>query len=171
MLSEWHRLERVIRWTGFSVNAFGLNIGLKRSENLYQIKRGNNGISKDLVDMIATKYPTISKGWLMTGEGTMFIDPPQQDKPPVGIPYYGMDAAVVAEANPKPEPQSRLVLPMFKDCDLAAINIGTAMTPEIPAGGIVLLRKWDKEKVVPGGTYLILSTYFEGIRTVRSSAT
>ena len=58
----WHRLERVIKWTGLSVNSFALNIGLKRSENLYQIKRGNNGISRDLAELIAAKYPSVSKG-------------------------------------------------------------------------------------------------------------
>ena len=58
MLDTWHRLERVIKWTGLSVNSFALNIGLKRSENLYQIKKGNNGISRDLATLITTKYPS-----------------------------------------------------------------------------------------------------------------
>ena len=93
MWDAWHRLERVIKWTGLSVNSFALNIGLKRSENLYQIKRGNNGISRDLAELIAAKYPSVSKGWLLTGEGTMFIDETlSQRESGRGIPYYGMDA-------------------------------------------------------------------------------
>ena len=74
MLDTWHRLERVIKWTGLSVNSFALNIGLKRSENLYQIKKGNNGISRDLATLITTKYPSVSKAWLLTGEGEMFVE-------------------------------------------------------------------------------------------------
>lgn len=90
MLDTWHRLERVIKWTGLSVNSFALNIGLKRSENLYQIKRGNNGISRDLANLITTKYPTVSKGWLLTGEGDMFIESQPATVPEGGgVPYYG----------------------------------------------------------------------------------
>ena len=66
---KWRRLERVIKWTGLSINSFALTIGLKRSENLYQIKKGNNGISRDLAELITAKYPSVSKGWLLTGEG------------------------------------------------------------------------------------------------------
>ena len=70
---KWRRLERVIKWTGLSINSFALTIGLKRSENLYQIKKGNNGISRDLAELITAKYPSVSKGWLLTGEGEMLI--------------------------------------------------------------------------------------------------
>ncbi|MCC8062859.1 MAG: hypothetical protein LIO68_06420 [Rikenellaceae bacterium] len=44
----WERLSEVIGYSGLSVNAFAKAIGLKRGENLYQIKRGNNGISTKL---------------------------------------------------------------------------------------------------------------------------
>ena len=54
---KWRRLERVIKWTGLSINSFALTIGLKRSENLYQIKKGNNGISRDLAELITAKSP------------------------------------------------------------------------------------------------------------------
>lgn len=35
----WERLKRVIRYSGLSTNAFARAIGLKRGENLYQIKK------------------------------------------------------------------------------------------------------------------------------------
>jgi len=38
--ADWLRLEEVINYSGMSVNAFALHIGLLRSENLYQIKKG-----------------------------------------------------------------------------------------------------------------------------------
>ena len=91
MLDTWHRLERVIKWTGLSVNSFALNIGLKRSENLYQIKKGNNGISRDLATLITTKYPSVSKAWLLTGEGEMFVEQVAASASQAGVPYYGMD--------------------------------------------------------------------------------
>lgn len=36
----WERLSEVIGYSGLSVNAFAKAIGLKRGENLYQIKKG-----------------------------------------------------------------------------------------------------------------------------------
>ena len=166
MLDTWHRLERVIKWAGLSVNSFALNIGLKRSENLYQIKKGNNGISRDLAALITTKYPTISKGWLLTGEGEMFIEP-QPQLSQEGIPYYGMDVLSAVEETQLPEPQAWINVPMFSDCDIAAQNIGTAMHPEISAGSIVVLKKWEVDAIVPGESYLVITSYFKGIRIIR----
>ncbi|MEG2480326.1 MAG: hypothetical protein RSA50_08655, partial [Mucinivorans sp.] len=70
-MTNWQRLEQVVRWSGMSTNKFAMSIGLKRSENLYQIKRGNFGISKELARLICAKYPMISRLWLLTGEGQM----------------------------------------------------------------------------------------------------
>lgn len=166
MLDTWHRLERVIKWAGLSVNSFALNIGLKRSENLYQIKKGNNGISRDLATLITTKYPMISKGWLLSGEGEMLIEQ-QLSASEQGVPYYGMDVLAAVEQTELPEPQSRINVPMFNDCDIAALNIGTAMHPEISAGSIVVLKKWSTGAIVPGESYLVITAYFKGIRIIR----
>ena len=43
---SWERLESVIRWSNMTINAFGRHMGLVRSENLYQIKAGKNGIPR-----------------------------------------------------------------------------------------------------------------------------
>ena len=52
-----------------TANAFARHLGLPRGENLYQIKRGNNGISCDLARRIHAQYPNYSLSWLLTGEG------------------------------------------------------------------------------------------------------
>ncbi|WP_196017545.1 hypothetical protein [Alistipes senegalensis] len=69
----WPRLEMVIRWSHMSVYAFARHIGLPRGENLYQIKRGNNGLSLHLADMICEKFPEIDELWLLTGKNNMFL--------------------------------------------------------------------------------------------------
>lgn len=166
MLDNWQRLERVIKWTGLSVNSFALTIGLKRSENLYQIKKGNNGISRDLAELVTTKYPSISKGWLLSGEGDMFIASRQGAS--TGVPFYSMDVLdAVRAGNKRPEPRFLINLPIFEDCDLAAICLGTAMQPEIPAGSILMLKQVPASAIIPGETYVISSSRFSGVRTVR----
>ena len=69
----WQRIEAVIGWAKMSTNGFAWYIGLARGENLYQIKRGNNGISLDVAERICAKFPQIDKLWLLAGDGQMFI--------------------------------------------------------------------------------------------------
>ena len=69
----WPRIEMVVRWSCMSVNAFARHIGLPRGENLYQIKRGNNGLSIHVADMICEKFPEIDELWLLTGKNNMFL--------------------------------------------------------------------------------------------------
>lgn len=163
---KWHRLEQVIKWTGLSINAFALHIGLKRSENLYQIKKGNNGISHDLAELITAKYPSISKGWLLTGEGEMMIDQKRTSKNS-GIPCYGMDAVEAVEMLERTngeqllQPQFYIDFPPLKRCDLAALSLSDAMQPEVPAGSYVLLRRQNPDELLPGAMCLILSETFK----------
>lgn len=67
----WQRIERILHRSHMNANAFARHIGLPRGENLYQIKRGNNGISLDLANRIVAKFPEVSKLWLLTGDGAM----------------------------------------------------------------------------------------------------
>ena len=71
---NWTRLERVIQWANMSVNSFGKQIGLTRSESLYQIKAGRFGISHNLAKRITDRFPEISLGWLLSGEGQMLCE-------------------------------------------------------------------------------------------------
>ena len=79
---NWARIEAVINMAQMTTNAFARHIGLPRGENLYQIKRGNNGISFDVADRICCRVPEISKLWLLTGDGKMFLS---THRPALGI--------------------------------------------------------------------------------------
>ena len=85
--NNWQRIEAVIKWANMSTNYFARHIGLARGENLYQIKRGNNGISLDVADRIVTKFPQVDKLWLLTGEGQMFAEGRVRG---AQIPYYDL---------------------------------------------------------------------------------
>ena len=86
--NNWQRIEAVIKWANMSTNYFALYIGLARGENLYQIKRGNNGISLDVADRIVSKFPQVDKLWLLTGEGQMFSEERIRG---AQIPYCNVD--------------------------------------------------------------------------------
>ena len=65
------RLRIVLQYSGErSYNALALRLGLKRSENLYRIRKGYNGISMDLALRIRNICPSLSLSWLLGGEET-----------------------------------------------------------------------------------------------------
>lgn len=165
-LDNWQRIEKLVKWTGLSVNAFARSIGLNRGENLYQIKRGNNGISKELADLITSKYITVSKAWVLTGEGDMFVEDVAKQQN-VTVPYYKMDAVQFVLSKEYIAPTYHIFVPMFSGCDFAALSFGAAMNPEIPQGAIVLCRKAETNNILPGENYLIVSGPFNGIRCIR----
>ncbi len=154
----------MVKWTGLSVNSFAFSIGLHRSENLYQIKKGNNGISRELAGMISAKYPQISKAWLLTGEGDMFTD---ETLKRVSIPFYDADVEKYVAAPQKFADKNYISLPMVEDAEFGAVYYGRAMGDAIPSGSIVLLRQVPPESLIPGGDYLVVAEGATMLRRVR----
>jgi phage repressor protein C with HTH and peptisase S24 domain len=173
-MKSWERLEQVINWSGLTINAFALSIGLKRAENLYQIKKGRNSISKDLAESITKKYCNISKSWLITGEGSMFTDENSQKSEsfvsPREIPFYGSFLSGTGGTTEMkfPKPLYYMVLPAFPDCDFAISWMGDSMTPDIPPGSIVILKEMDLQTFFPGEMYLVVTDRYSTIRCVRT---
>ena len=67
----WNRLEELIAWSGLTTCAFARKLGCSNVEILYQIKRGNNGLSPRLAERILSTYPEVRRCWLLCGEGPM----------------------------------------------------------------------------------------------------
>ena len=160
--SSWDRLESVIRWANMSINYFGRHIGLVRSESLYQIKSGHNGISQNLARRIVDKFPEISLGWLLSGEGNMFADAVEGR-----IPFYDCDVCgQLLMQSERPEARCRLNIPLLEECDLAARSYDVAMSSEIMAGSIVFLKHTAIDAIIPGGVYVIVSKNYVLLRKV-----
>lgn len=162
----WPRLEAVIRWANMSTNYFARHIGLARGENLYQIKRGNNGISLNLADRIVKCFPEINKLWLLTGEGDMFLSIPDNG---AKIPFYDVDVELAARNCENHDIACRMIVPAIVDCDFAMRYLGHAMEPQLPAGSIVLLKKSDINSIIPGNDYVIVGRKIVTLRTVRTA--
>lgn len=164
--NNWERIESVIRWANMSTNYFARYIGLARGENLYQIKRGNNGISLDVADRIVTKFPQIDKLWLLTGEGQMFVGERLRG---AQIPFYNVDVEQGLPLLEHLESESGLYVPQAGECDLAMRYTGQAMGQAVPPGTVVLLKLVDKESIIPGEEYVVVSRKIVTLRIVRAS--
>lgn len=168
--TSWQRLEAVINYAKMTTNAFAKSLSLKRSENLYQIKKGNNGISKELADLISDKYPEINKLWLLTGEGNMFADNNLKQGSLIqgkhSIPYYDVDLLSVIESRGIIAPNSYINIPTLSDCDFAVKFSGGAMSPVIAQGALVFAKKIISDKILYNEIYLIVTESYATIRYI-----
>lgn len=172
--TNWQRIEAVQQYTRLNTNAFSKSITLKRSENLYQIKKGNNGISKELATLITNKYPEIDKLWLLTGEGNMFVSNTPQQEGPVNshlvpttrIPFYERDMFTVAKNYSMISVSSYFEMPAISSCDFAIKMCGSAMAPVIDNGATLFLKDVDKSMILYGEIYLVLTRSYAAVRYV-----
>ncbi len=149
-----------------TTNYFGRYIGLARSENLYQIKAGKNGISQNLARRIVEKFPELSVGWLLTGEGDMFSKGSSNGR----IPFFDCD--VVGRGLLRLDeikPDYRMNIPTIEDCDYAFRSYDVAMSNEIAVGSILFLKKTAVEAIIPGGMYVVICPKYIILRKVRLS--
>ena len=164
---QWTRLKMVIQWSNMSTNHFAHHIGLARGENLYQIKRGNNGISLRLAERIQAVFPEINKLWLLTGDGEMFLS--AHRKPiTTSIPFYDVDVEQGLLSMADLAVTEYLLLPIVA-CDFAMTYTGKAMGQQVPKGALVLLQRSSIEEltatqcgvVVAGGEALLRNLTFD----------
>ena len=142
---QWERLEQIVEWSKLKTpNALANRIGLKRSENLYQIKLGNNGISRSLVLKITAVFPEICKTWLMFGEGEMLKgESPELTLIPK-VPVQYSDGSV-------PMTSGEL------NYDIAVKAVDDSLAPIIPVGSTLLLQGVEISEVVSGAKYLFVT--------------
>lgn len=162
-LSNWERMESVIKWANMSTNYFARHIGLLRGENLYQIKRGNNGISRNLANMVVESFPEINLLWLLTGEGEML----RGDNFSIeGIPFYNLDVEANIRNIDNLEQNSIITAPSFIDADIAMLYTGRAMGDTIPPNTVILLKKITPEMIIPGHEFVVLTKNIVTLRIV-----
>ena len=159
--NNWQRIEAVIKWANMSTNYFARHIGLARGENLYQIKRGNNGISLDVADRIVTKFPQVDKLWLAV------ISVAQQDIADAALQIVDVERHIADVGRLKAE--SYLVAAPAGDCDLAMIYAGRAMGALVPPGTVVLLKAVDRDAIIPGEEYVVVCRKIVTLRIVRAA--
>ncbi len=164
--ANWERLEAVIHWAKMSTNYFARYIGLPRGENLYQIRKGNNGISKDVARRVTEKFPEISDVWLLTGSGEMFKTPKQEGNL---IPLYRMDAERSILHLETLNPDKLICQALVEEAQLAMLYLSEAMRPRIASGSVLFLREVTPQEIIPGHDYLLSTGEAVLLRTVRTA--
>lgn len=164
--SDWKRLEEVIAATGHTVNSFARHIGLPRGENLYQIKRGNNGISRDVAERIHAQFPQYSVAWLMFGEKVM----PQltrDDDKIVRLPLFRNYSTVDFPLTEKPD--DYLILSTFAahGAEIAVAYSDDVVNPYLRGAYLLLKKHHVADPILFGNIYLIRFRDIQLVRIVK----
>ncbi len=163
-LSSWERIESVIEWANMTTNYFARYIGLPRGENLYQIKKGNHGISRKIAVMVVEKFPQINILWLLTGSGSMLAGTPSAS---TSKPFYNVGVEESIRLLSDITPESQMLLPLDIDCDFGIIYKGRAMAEVIPTNTVLLLKKILPEMIIPGDECVIVTKKIVLLRIVK----
>lgn len=165
--SSWERLEQVIKWARLSTNSFAKSIGILRAENLYNIKRGNYGISYDLADRIINAYPEIDRTWLLTGVGSMLKDSATEEH---RLPFYNYDAESVIAHIESIAPSGELKLPYASDCDFVIRSHSRSMAEPQCAASDLFVKNIHPNEIAQGNEYIIVTGGEVLWRKVRTAA-
>ncbi len=140
------RLRIVLQYSGErSYNALALRLGLKRSENLYRIRKGYNGISMDLALRIRNICPSLSLSWLLGGEG----DPEAPDRTSAEaasaevlyLPLY--PDLLSLDRDFRPGEDRRIPFPSWlcREAEAAVSCCSDALLPRLLPGDCMLLAR------------------------------
>ncbi len=160
---DWERLSKVIEWSGMTTNSFARHLGMSRSETLYQIKKGNNCISRAVSEAIVAKFPRVSKAWLLTGYGGM-LDGDKESL--LRIPCYDVELPLLFTPQGCKEVASYIFLPQMDMADMAAVYRGDDLKPAFSEGTVLFLKKIAPESVIFGAEHVVVCQKFVTLRNV-----
>ncbi len=155
------RVYRFIKENGLNVRQFEKSVGLSNGA----VSKMGNSTRRSVLDKIILTYPEINQAWLLTGEGEMLkraIDMGTSSTSVVSekpfrtyfkeenvrmVPLLNIDSVGgMHSANEVGEYEPEFILDMlpFKGAiqgDVAIKETGDSMSPRIPSGAIMLLRR------------------------------
>lgn len=78
-------LRRILEQEGITINTLGTQLGMDRSQALYDIDRGKTrSVSPKMADRILASFPHYSRSWLLSGEGDIL----KESQPAPKKPYH-----------------------------------------------------------------------------------
>ena len=151
--NNWERIAELLEWLNVNVNRFATQIGIPRAENLYHIKKGNYGISKDLASRIVAHYPQVDRTWLLSGVGTMLQG--QTPDKPQRIPFYSGYLENNGFATNKRAVNGNVVLPYRSDVEKVVRSMSPEMNDVSTVATDLFIRCVPIDEVIQGNEYVL----------------
>lgn len=161
---ENERLKKVRKALGLTQMEMAEKIGLKQG-SYSDVERGKATVS-NYVKLSLEKNLRVSKRWLEAGEGEMLV-PEQTGAYPasalgigpidLGLREHRAIRLYSADSFETDGPYERIIIPGYKDCEIALEHYGDAMETDLYSGDIMLLKEWKDTFIEFGQTYLIIT--------------
>lgn len=151
--NNWERIAELLAWLNMNVNRFAQQLGIARAESLYQIKRGNYGISRDLAKRIVENYPQVDHTWLLSGVGSMLHG--QKPETVKRIPYHSGAAESNEFATSNKSRHGSVTLPYEHNIERVVRSMSPAMCDGATVATDLFIRQVSIEDVIQGNEYVI----------------
>lgn len=143
--------------------------GLKTSQTLYEIRKGRHSFSMEVATKLQNRWPDLSRGWLMSGEGNMFLNsgnnetaPAAPEEKPHRVPLlptsafagpiknFFSDSVMLSacENIVSPSPGAELAIPVS----------GDSMEPLLHDGTIIYVKRINERAFIPWGHTMVIDT-------------
>lgn len=156
------RIYQFINETNINVRQFEKKVGLSNGA----VSKMGNSTRRSVLDKIFLAYPSINQVWLLTGEGEMLRNKPQnevenlspeeqmqlnsaiQEGKVTYVPLVNIDSVGGVHspnALSSSEQYIERMIPFLdaRPGDVAILQSGNSMSPTIPAGAILQIRRVD----------------------------
>jgi len=70
------RIKQIVKWSGLKTTPFAKKIGYESGQSIFDLYSGKAKINAKVAVKIITIYPEISLNWILTGEGSMLKNKP-----------------------------------------------------------------------------------------------
>lgn len=170
-MPDSERIIELLKYLEISANKLSKELNLSTPQIFYDIKAGRCGISKELARKINERFINVNPVWLLTGAGSMIsggysssISAPEHnwtestEVPLVDIAGMGELSHDGFNVHDSGGQEVTLAFPDSRRGDLAIRHYGDSMSPIIPAGAILLIRKVEqwKEYLGYGNDFVII---------------
>lgn len=179
------RIRTILDYYGISVGDFARRIGVKTQQAVYDLLSGKTrSVSPAMCSKIASGFPELNKGWLLSGEGEMLADsskvaahqdvperesgrfgvPVRSDRSDVGLPLVPIDAMAGTPGEDSPgvtfEECERYIVPEFQRLGAECLVrvAGASMQPRFYNGDLLAIRKLTSATFLQWGKVYVLDT-------------
>lgn len=149
------------------------NMGITRKGDMakhlgYQIPyfsgmiNGRERLSNSFLNTLSSKVG-INPTWILTGEGTMLIEEEAAPKVEYGrevplVPLCAHAGSLAMFSDSARRDECELIVSPLRDIDMALTVAGESMTPDIPNGSIILVKRIYEQAFIEWGKIYVMDT-------------
>lgn len=123
---------------------------------------GRERLSNSFLNTLSNKVG-INPNWILTGDGEMIVDDEPEPKPEKGwevplVPLCAHAGSLAMFSESAFRNECELITSPLRDVDMALTVAGDSMSPEIPNGSIILVKRIFEQAFIEWGKTYVMDT-------------